>query len=64
LEPVEAHIALLAGAALAGLVALGFYYPRGLAYPIATMATWPAVALIYRGVRLLRQRSRERSAGK
>ncbi len=62
LEPVEAHIALLAGVGLTALVGLGLYFPRGLAFPIAILAMWPAAALIYRGVKLLRERRLERDA--
>ena len=60
LEPIEAHIALLAGTALVGLVALALVYPRGFSYPIAVLAAWPAVALVVRGLKLLIQRRGER----
>lgn len=49
LQAVEAHIALLAGGLLAGLAFLTWYYPRGVAYPIAVVAAWFAVALLIRG---------------
>jgi cardiolipin synthase len=52
LEPIEAHIALIAGAALFGLAALAVVYPRGLAYPFAAIAAWLAVALTCRGFML------------
>jgi cardiolipin synthase len=64
LEPIEAHIALIAGAALVGLVALALWFPRGLAYPVAVLAAWPAVALLARGFTLLRDRHRDRDATK
>ncbi len=57
LEPVEAHIALIAGAALFGLAALAVTFPRGFSYPIAAIVAWLAAALLYRGVRLRRRRS-------
>jgi cardiolipin synthase len=57
LEPVEAHIALIAGAAAFVLAALAVTFPRGFAYPIAAIVAWLAAALLYRGVRLRRGRS-------
>ncbi len=62
LEPVEAYIALAAGAALTGFGALAFVFPRGFGYACAALAAWPAVALLVRGAALLRERRRERSA--
>jgi cardiolipin synthase len=56
LESVEAHIALLAGGLLALLAFLTWYYPRGVAYPIAVIAAWFAVALLIRGIIAVRQR--------
>ena len=56
LESVEAHIALLAGGLLALLAFLTWYYPRGVAYPIAVIAAWFAVALLVRGIIAVRQR--------
>lgn len=50
LQAVEAHIALMAGGLLALLAFLTWYYPRGVAYPIAVLAAWFAVALLIRGV--------------
>jgi cardiolipin synthase len=64
LEPIEAHIALIAGTALVGLVLLALWFPRGLAYPVAVLAAWPAMALLARGFTLLRQRRAERDAAK
>ena len=60
LEPIEAHIALLAGSALVGLVCFALWFPRGFAYPVAVLAAWLAVALLVRGFKLLRRRNRER----
>ncbi len=56
LESVEAHIALMAGGLLALLAFLTWYYPRGVAYPIAVIAAWFAVALLIRGIIAVRQR--------
>jgi hypothetical protein len=60
LEPIEAHIAVIAGAGLAGLAVLAFKYPRGIAYPLAAVAAWMAAALLFRGFSLLRERDRRR----
>ena len=56
LEPVEAHIALIGGMLLLGLGILAAVFPRGLAYPIAAIAIWLALALILRGWTLSRER--------
>jgi cardiolipin synthase A/B len=56
LEPIEAHIALIAGALLAALAVLAFMFPRGLAYPFAVVGAWLAGALLFRGFTLLRDR--------
>jgi cardiolipin synthase len=52
LESVEADIALVAGATLAGLAIVAFIYPRVLAYPLGICAGWLAVAILFRGLRL------------
>ena len=52
LEPVEAHIALIAGAALLLLAALAVFFPRGFSYPLAAIVVWLALALLYRGFML------------
>ena len=56
LESVEANIALIAGAILAGIAALAFTYPRVIAYPIGVIASWFAAAILYRGIELYRNR--------
>jgi cardiolipin synthase A/B len=56
LEPVEAHVALIAGAILGALAALAFAYPRGIAYPLGVFAAWLAVAILYRAIELYRAR--------
>ena len=54
LEPVEAHIALLAGAVSLLCAALAVKFPRGFAYPIAVILFWAGAALVYRGIVLHR----------
>ena len=58
LEPVEATIALIAGAVLAGLAVLSLRYPRAIAYPLGAIATWFAAAVLSRGCVLLYRRRR------
>jgi cardiolipin synthase A/B len=57
LESVEANIAVIAGLFLTGLALLAYWFPRAIAYPIAVIAAWFAVALLYRGFVLFRQRT-------
>jgi cardiolipin synthase len=64
LEPVEGHIAFVAGAALGGLALVAVYFPRAVAYPLAAIAVWLGTALLLRGVTLLRERSRRRRKGR
>jgi cardiolipin synthase A/B len=52
LEPVEAHIAIIAGGLLLTLAVLAIVFPRGFAYPVAAILAWLAIALLYRGFRL------------
>jgi cardiolipin synthase A/B len=52
LEPVESHIALLAGGLLLALAALAVTFPRGFSYPLAVVLAWLAAALLYRGFML------------
>jgi cardiolipin synthase len=58
LEPVEANIALIAGAILAAIAVLAFRYPRSISYPIGVFAAWLAAATLYRGIELYRNRRR------
>ena len=62
LEPVEAHIALIAAAILAGLAGLAFAYPRGIAYSAAVAGAWLAAAMLSRSIELYRRRRRHRGA--
>jgi cardiolipin synthase len=50
LEPVEAHIAVIAGVCLGAVAVLAFTFPRGFAYPFGVFAGWVAAALLYRGL--------------
>ena len=59
LEPIEGHIALAAGAALAGLAALAVKFPRGFTYPFVVITAWLAAALVFRGGALFVERRRE-----
>ena len=56
LEPVEAHIAMIAGLLLFGVAVLILVFPRGFAYPVAVIAVWFAAALLYRGAALKKRR--------
>ena len=58
LEPVEAHIALIAGGVLAVAAVLAVALPRGFSYPIALVLAWIALALLYRGWGLARDQRR------
>jgi cardiolipin synthase len=58
LEPIEAHIALAAGAILAGGSVLIAVFPRSFAYPVAVMGAWISAALVWRAVLLYRGRKR------
>lgn len=52
LEPVEARIMLSAGLLLLGLAAIGWFFPRGLAYPLVFLLLWISLALLYRAYKL------------
>ena len=56
LEPVEAHITLIAGLLLGIFALLAFVFPRGISYPIGVIGAWLSLALLYRGF-VLRRRS-------
>jgi cardiolipin synthase len=61
LEPGEARIAIIAGAAAVALAALFVVFPRVLAYPAGAILAWIGIALLYRGVVLHRRRKRTSS---
>lgn len=54
LESVEANIAVVAGLLLAAFAVFTFAFPRLVAYPLAAIGAWLAVALLYRGWELHR----------
>jgi cardiolipin synthase A/B len=58
LEAVEANIMAASGAALAVVAVLAYLWPRAIAYPVAVIAGWLALALLYRGFALYRQHRR------
>jgi cardiolipin synthase len=57
LGPVEARLTLVSGVALCTFALLIGLVPHLLTYPVAALAAWGGIALIYRGYRL-RRRSR------
>lgn len=56
LEPVEARMALTAGTLMLASAVLFVLFPRLLAYPVAAVTAWLAVALVQRGWALHRAR--------
>ena len=58
LEPVETRIMTTSGLLLLGLAVLFALFPRLLAYPLIAIIVWLAVALLYRGYELKRERGR------
>ena len=56
LEPVEAHITMIAGLLLGIFALLAFVFPRGISYPIGVIGAWFSLALLYRGF-IFRSRS-------
>ena len=55
LEPVEGRLMVLVGLLLLSLAVIGWFFPRGLAYPLVFLLSWSALALIYRGYKLWTQ---------
>jgi cardiolipin synthase len=55
LEPVEARLMAVIGAALLALAVLFALFPRVLAYPVAALFLWIAAALLYRSYALYRK---------
>ena len=55
MEPVEARILITGGFVLTALAILFAFFPRLLAYPLAVLFMWIALALLYRGYKLHRQ---------
>ncbi|HEU4714025.1 MAG TPA: phospholipase D-like domain-containing protein [Pyrinomonadaceae bacterium] len=52
LEPVEARIMLSAGLLTMGLAVIGWFFPRGLTYPLIVLLLWISLALLYRAYKL------------
>ena len=52
LEPVEGRLMILVGLLLLSLAIIGWFFPRGLAYPLVFLLAWSALALVYRGYKL------------
>jgi len=52
LEPVESHIAMMAGGAVLAIAILAVAFPRGFSYPVAAVLLWLALSLLYRGFML------------
>ena len=46
---------LLVGLLLLSLAVIGWFFPRGLSYPLVFILAWSALALIYRGYKLWTQ---------
>jgi hypothetical protein len=55
LGAMEAKINLTGGAALLGLGALAFKYPRALAVPIGVIAVWMAISLFVNSYQLFKK---------
>jgi cardiolipin synthase len=55
-EPVEARIMVLCGTVLLGLAVVSALFPRVLTYPLVAVFFWIALALLYRGYKLRRNR--------
>jgi len=64
MEPVEARILITGGFVLAALATLFAFFPRLLAYPLAVVFMWIALALLYRGYKLHRSKRRIESLKK
>jgi cardiolipin synthase len=58
LQPLEAKFVIIAGFALLLLGAVGAYFPKVVAYPFVALAAWLGFAALYRGLKLLRKRTR------
>ena len=58
LGPIEARLATVSGLVLCAASALFAVFPPALAYPLAALGAWAGLALLYRGYRLRRDRTR------
>ncbi len=57
LEPVEARLMLMSGLLAFGVAALGWFFPRAIAYPVIFLSFWISLALFYRAYKLRVQQS-------
>jgi cardiolipin synthase len=57
LGPVEARLMLTVGLLLCGLALLFYRFPRVLVYPVVFFLLWNALALLYRSLKLYRNRA-------
>jgi cardiolipin synthase A/B len=56
MDAVEARIMITAGLLLLALATLFSFFPKALAYPVVVISAWSALALLYKGYKLRRQR--------
>jgi cardiolipin synthase len=56
MESVEARIVIVCGLFLLGLAILFALFPKALVYPLIAVLGWVALALLYKGYRLTRER--------
>ncbi len=59
MESAEAQIVTLFGLLLLGFAILFAFFPKVLVYPAIVVLAWMALALLYKGWQLYRQRRRE-----
>jgi cardiolipin synthase len=56
IDAVEARIMLMGGCLLLALAILFSFFPKALAYPVVVLSAWSALALLYKGYNLRRER--------
>jgi cardiolipin synthase len=59
LEPVEGRLMVLVGLLLLSLAVIGWFFPRGISYPLVFFLGWTSLALIYRGFKLWTEEHRK-----
>ena len=52
LEAVEGRLMMLVGLLLLSLAVIGWFFPRGFAYPLVFFLAWTSLSLVYRGFKL------------
>jgi Phosphatidylserine/phosphatidylglycerophosphate/cardiolipin synthases and related enzymes len=62
MEPIETRLLLWTALGLLGLSVVFVLFPRVIAYPAGVILLWLAGALFYRGLKLQKRRSREKSS--